>query len=146
MAEAIRAIMFQAYRVEAVLLGVYDFAPLHRTAAHIAETDALFLGISPSGTLAAVAEVESSEPRHVHIGSLVVLPFHFRRGLAKALIRHILDANVPNDITVSTGTRNKPAIQLYTSHGFREHRLWTTNDGIPMYTLRRAAGSAQPAV
>ncbi|MFO0274201.1 MAG: GNAT family N-acetyltransferase [Betaproteobacteria bacterium] len=145
-AEAIRAVMFQAYCVEAALLGVRDFAPLHRTAAHIAETDALFLGISPAGTLAAIAEVESSEPRHVHIGSLVVLPSHVRRGLATALIRHILDANVPNDITVSTGTRNQPAIQLYTAHGFREHRLWTTNDGIRMVTLRRAASSAQPAV
>src|SRR6185436_17734798 len=88
MAEAIRAVMFQAYLVEAALLGVQDFVPLRRTAAHVASTDALFLGISLAGTLAAVAEVESPEPQHVHIGSLVVLPSHFRRGLGTALVRH----------------------------------------------------------
>jgi ribosomal protein S18 acetylase RimI-like enzyme len=146
MAEAIRAVMFQAYLVEAALLGVQDFVPLRRTAAHVASTDALFLGISLAGTLAAVAEVESPEPQHVHIGSLVVLPSHFRRGLGTALVRHILDANVSNAITVSTGVRNQPAVLLYTSQGFREHRLWTTDDGIPMVTLRRTAGSSSPAV
>ncbi len=139
MAEAIRAVMFEAYLVEAELLGIQDFVPLRRTAAQIAATDALFLGIAPAGTLAAVAEVESPEPGHVHIGSLVVLPSHFRRGLATTLVRHILDAYVPGDVTVSTGVRNHPALRLYTSHGFREHRLWTTDDGIPMVTLRRSA-------
>ena len=146
MADAIRAVMFQAYLVEAGLLGVQDFVPLRRTAAHIASSDALFLGISPAGTLAAVAEVESPEPHHVHIGSLVVLPSHFRRGFGTALVRHIVDAHASDAVTVSTGVRNQPALLLYTSQGFREHRLWTTNDGIPMVTLRRTAGSSKPAV
>jgi len=135
MAEAIRAVMVEAYRVEAVILGVRDFAPLHRTAAQIAATDALFLGISLEDTLAAVAEVESSEPGHLHISSLVVLPSQFRRGLGSALVRHILDTT-SDDVTVSTGVRNQPALSLYTSHGFREDRRWTTRDGIAMITLR----------
>jgi len=141
MAEAIRAVMFEAYLVEAEFLGVQDFVPLHRTAAHIASTDALFFGISAAGTLAAVVEVESPEASHVHIGSLVVLPSHFRRGLGTELVRYIVDANVSNNITVSTGVRNHPALQLYTSQGFREHRLWPTNDGIPMVTLRHQGPS-----
>jgi len=145
-AEAIRAVMFEAYSVEASLLGVPDFAPLHRTAAQVAASDALFLGIFLAGTLAAVAEVESPEPRHVHLGSLAVLPSHFRRGLATALLRHILDTHVSHDITVSTGVRNQPALLLYASHRFVEHRLWTTSDGIPMVTLLRTSRSSQPAV
>jgi ribosomal protein S18 acetylase RimI-like enzyme len=146
MAEAIRAVMFQAYLVEAALLGVQDFVPLRRTADHIASSDALFLGISPAGMLAAVAEVESPEPHHVHIGSLVVLPSHFRRGLGTSLVRHIVATNASSAVTVSTSVRNQPALLLYTSQGFREHRRWTTNDGIPMVTLRRTARSSQPAV
>lgn len=146
MAEAIRAVMLQAYLVEAELLSVQDFVPLRRTAAHIASSDALFLGIFPAGTLAAVADVESPEPHHVRIGSLVVLPSHFRRGLGTALVRHIVNANASNAVTVSTGVRNQLALLLYTSQGFREHRLWTTNDGIPMVTLRRTAASSKPAV
>lgn len=145
MAEAIRAVMFQAYLVEAALLGVSDFVPLRRSAEAIAASDALFLGIAPAGTLAAVAEVERPEPHHIHIGSLVVLPSHFRRGLGTALVRHIVGANPSEAVTVSTGVRNQPALSLYAALGFREHRLWTTDDGIPMVTLLRTPGSSTPA-
>ena len=144
MAEAIRAVMVQAYLVEASILGVRDFAPLRRTAEHIAASDALFLGIAPAGTLAAIAEVERPDPHHVHIGSLVVLPSHFRRGLGTALVRHIVDADDCLAVTLSTGVRNRPALLLYTSLGFREHRRWITDDGIPMVTLERSADPPMP--
>ena len=144
-AEAIRAVMFQAYLVEATLLGVSDFVPLRRSAEAIAASTALFLGIAPAGTLAAVAEVESPERHHLHIGSLVVLPSHFRRGLGTTLVRHIFGANPADSVTVSTGVRNRPALSLYTALGFREHRLWATDDGIPMVTLLRTPGSSTPA-
>ncbi len=140
MAEAIRLVMCEAYRVEAARLGVQDFAPLHRTTADIIESDALFLGISLASVLAAVAEIEHPAPAHVHIGSLVVLPSHFRRGLATALIRHIIATHLPDNITVSTGALNAPALQLYTAHAFREHQRFTTHDGIPMITLLWTAG------
>lgn len=136
-AAAIQAVMREAYRVEADILGVEDFVPLRRTAAQVAAADALFLGIAVSGTLAAVAEVEEPEPGRVHVGSLVVLPSHFRRGLATALLRHLLDAHADDDVTVSTGRRNGPALLLYAALGFREDRRWSTDDGIPMVTLLR---------
>ena len=145
MAEKIRAVMFQAYLVEAELLGVPDFVPLRRTAEEIASSEALFLGISAEGTLAAVAEVARPEPHRIHIDSLVVRPSRFRRGLGRAMVRHIVSANPSNPITVSTGVRNQPALLLYTSQGFREHRLWSTNDGIPMVTLLRTPGSSTRA-
>ena len=144
-AEAIRAVMFQAYLVEAALLGVSDFVPLRRSAGAISASNALFIGIAPAGTLAAVAELERPEPHHVHIGSLVVLPSHFRRGLGAALVRYIVAANPSDTVTVSTGTRNQPALSLYTTLGFREHRLWATDDGISMVTLLRTPGSSTPA-
>ena len=144
-AETIRAVMFQAYLVEAELLGVSDFVPLRRTAEDIASSEALFLGISTDGTLAAVAEVVRPEPHGTHIDSLVVLPSRFRRGLGKAMVRHIVGAHPSDAITVSTGVRNQPALMLYTSQGFREHRLWSTNDGIPMVTLLRTPGSSTAA-
>ena len=144
-AEAIRTVMFQAYLVEAALLGVSDFVPLRRSAEAISASNALFIGIAPAGTLAAVAELERPEPRHVHIGSLVVLPSHFRRGLGAALVRYIVGANPSDTVTVSTGTRNQPALSLYTTLGFREHRLWATDDGISMVTLLRTPGSSAPA-
>jgi ribosomal protein S18 acetylase RimI-like enzyme len=141
-AEQIRQIMFDAYSVEAAILGVENFVPLHRTVNHIARTDASFLGISMDGTLVAVAEVERGEGRQIHIGSLVVRPSHFRKGLGSALVRHILETHGDGDITVSTGAANRPAIQLYETHSFEEHRRWQTPDGIPMITLLRKRNGA----
>jgi ribosomal protein S18 acetylase RimI-like enzyme len=139
-AEAIQGVMAAAYAVEAALLGVQDFPPLRRTAAHIAATDARFLGIWDAGTLVAVAEVERAADERVHLGSVVVRPTHVRRGLASALLRRVLEADPGDDVTVSTGVRNEPARRLYAAHGFVVVRRWTTSDGIPMVTLRRVRG------
>jgi len=139
-AEAIRGVMAAAYEVEATLLGVVDFPPLRRTAAQVAASDASFLGVRDGETLVAVAEVERHASGQVHLGSLVVLPTHFRRGLASALLRRVLDAYASDELTVSTGRRNVPALRLYAAHGFATYRHWSTADGIPMVTLRRAGG------
>jgi GNAT superfamily N-acetyltransferase len=144
-AEAIRGVMAAAYEVEATLLGVVDFPPLRRTAAQVAASDASFRGVWDGDTLAAVAEVERHASGQVHLGSLVVLPTHFRRGLASALLRSVLDTCPHDDLTVSTGVRNEPALRLYAAHGFADFRRWTTADGIPMVTLRRARQSDRGA-
>jgi GNAT superfamily N-acetyltransferase len=139
-AEAIREVMAAAYAVEATRLGVEEFPPLRRTAAHIAASEAQFLGIWDAGALVAVAEVERPSHGRVHLGSLVVVPTHFRRGLASALLRRVLAADA--DLTVSTGVRNEPALRLYAAHDFVAFQRWTTSDGIPMVTLRRARAPA----
>lgn len=136
-AEAIRALMVESYRVEAEILGVSEFVPLRRPASDIAAADAIFLGIEAGGDLMAVAEVEDVEPAHVHIGSFVVRPSQFRRGLGRELLEEIVRRFGAGEITVSTGIRNEPALRLYQSRGFRELRRWETPDGIPMITLRR---------
>jgi aminoglycoside 6-adenylyltransferase len=137
-AEAIRSVMAAAYEVEATLLGVVDFPPLRRTAAQVAASEASFLGVWEGDTLVAVAEVERRASGHVHLDALVVLPTHFRRGLASALLRRVLVGCPGDELTVSTGRRNSPALRLYLAHGFAAYRHWTTADGVPMVTLGRA--------
>ena len=139
-AEEIRSLMAASYEVEARLLQVADFFPLRRTAAHIAEERAEFLGVREAGALVAAAELEDPEPGHAHIGAMVVRPSEFRRGLASAMLRAIVAARPAHAITVSTGERNAPAIALYERHGFAVRERWTTPDGIPMVTL--ALGTA----
>jgi len=136
-ADAIRAVMFAAYRVEGAILGVVDFMPLHRTTAQIADAQACFLGIWLDGGLTAVAELEQVEPGLRQISALVVSPAHFREGLATALLRDIIETHPCVDLTVSTGVQNVPALQLYAAHGFSQQSHWTTPDGIPMVTLIR---------
>lgn len=84
-----------------------------------------------------MAEIEA-EAEPVNIAALVVSPDHFRKGLATTLLQSVLILYQDHDLTVSTGILNQPALLLYDKLGFREHRLWSTNDGIPMITLLRA--------
>ena len=135
-AGAIHAVMLAAYRVEAELLGVKDFAPLRRAPAQIRGSASQFLGICVAGTLAAVAELETSLPGCVHIVALVVRPNLFRTGLATAVLKHIFGTHAGQAVTVATAAGNRPALSLYAAHGFREQRRWTTGDGVAMATLR----------
>ena len=143
-AAAIHAVMMAAYRVEAGILGVKDFLPLRRTPGQIAGTTGRFVGIAVAGTLAAVAELEAGDPGGVRISSLVVGPEYFRRGLAGALLQNIIRTHPSDDVTVSTAAGNRPALLLYAAAGFHDHHRWTTDDGIPMVTLRRGAGPRPP--
>lgn len=139
-AAEIRRVMVAGYRVEAALLGVEDFVPLRRTAAAIAAAPARFLGAFVPDRLAAVAEIETAPVGPTNIASLVVHPEHFRKGLGTALVREVVATHGGGEITVSTGIRNQPALLLYARLGFRDHRRWRTDDGIPMITLIREAG------
>lgn len=136
-AAQIQSVMFAGYSVEAGILGVEDFFPLHRTAAMIAASNTSFFGLEVDGVLIAVAEVDDHSPSESNIDALVVHPDHFRRGYGSALMAHVIEVRPSKDLTVSTGIVNAPAILLYERHGFREARRWSTPDAIPMITLRR---------
>jgi ribosomal protein S18 acetylase RimI-like enzyme len=168
-AETIRRIMYDAYRVEAELIGrAKDFHPLGRTAEDIRTTDSVFIGGFLDGVSSpcaagpepaapiAIAELErpasedanSTAGRALNIASFVVHPAHFRRGVGSALLRHILDVRVhdhfagaPIRITVSTAAANRPAIAFYEKHAFAITSRWITPDGIEMATLSRWAGA-----
>ena len=138
-AEEVHRVMQAAYRVEADLLGVRDFVPLHRTVEDLRRADSVFLGLFREGRLAAVAELEQPPDAPLNIAALVVLPSHFRRGLGTRLLRQVLEEHGKGPITVSTGVRNLPALGLYARLGFREQRRWSV-EGIPMVTLLRPGG------
>jgi ribosomal protein S18 acetylase RimI-like enzyme len=140
MAAEVHAVMAAAYGVEAALLGVDDFVPLRRTVEAIRGARSTFLGVFLEDRLVAVAELETLADASANVASLVVLPAHFRRGLATALLRHVIALHGAGPITVSTGVRNAPALGLYARHGFREQRRWSTPDKIPMVTLLRPPG------
>ena len=138
-AREVHRVMQAAYRVEAALLGVRDFVPLHRTVEDIRRAESTFLGGFLDGRLVAVAELERPPAAPLNVASLVVLPQHFRRGLATSLLRHVIAEHGAGPITVSTGMRNVPALRLYAGLGFQEQRRWSV-EGIPMVTLLRPGG------
>ena len=142
-AEGIRALLHAAYEVEGALLGVADFPPLRRGLDSIREAAATFYGLHEGRRLVAVTEIEAAPHGGRHIGSLAVHPDRFRRGLATALLGHVLALPPAARFTVSTGALNAPAILLYHRLGFVVERRWATpREGIPMVTLARPAGPA----
>ncbi len=128
-------VMQAAYAVEAALLGVEDFAPLRRTAAEVAGSASVFLGLGGASDPVAVAELETAEDVKVNIASLVVSPAQFRRGHATRLLRHVVEVYGEGGLTVSTGRANTPAVRLYERHGFQVQRYWETPCGIAMVTF-----------
>jgi ribosomal protein S18 acetylase RimI-like enzyme len=137
-AEEIRRFFFAAYRQEAQLLGLAeaDFFPLGRTAAHIQAAEAVFLGCFLDNKLVALAEIETEGPQQINIGSFVVAPEMFRKGIGTALLKEVLARYPGFSLTVSTAKKNLPAIGLYEKHGFVVQQTWYTPDGIEMVTLR----------
>ena len=145
-AEAIRRLLFDAYTIEAHLLGVTDFPPLRRTADHIQQTEAVFWGIRRDDRLIALVEIETEQDGSAHIASFVVDPRCFRQGLGSKLLSLVLNQLRVNVVTVSTAEKNLPAIRLYQKHGFEHASSWSI-EGFEMVTLtwHRATASTGPA-
>ena len=133
----IHLVMMAAYPIEAGLLAVSDFPPLHRTQEQITGAESSFTGAFVKAQLAAVIEIEPVQPGMIDIAALVVLPSHFRSGLGTALVRHVIQAQGGGKSRVSTAARNTPALELYKRMNFSENRRWQTPDGIPMIELIR---------
>ena len=130
-ARAIHAIQQAAYAQEAALLGVRVFAPLETTVADIVASAESYFGLVVDGAPVAVLGIEPIDGGAWLIASLVVTPAQQRRGMARLLLGAVLERHRGAAIEVSTGTKNTPALALYTQFGFVEQR-------------RRIVGSTEP--
>lgn len=115
-ATAARLVRIQhaAYAVEADLIGFHGIPPLHDTAEGVMRHDLRWLGVYHATVLTAAIGYTVAAHR-VDIDRLMVDPVHGRRGMGAALVT---SASAGRHTTVSTGSRNLPAIALYESLGF----------------------------
>jgi len=104
-----------AYAVEAGLIGFVGIPPLHDKVEDIMDLEISWVGAFEGDRLVGgIAYVDNSDGRD--IDRLFVDPAKARRGIGKALVGFALGAA---KVTVSTGTKNAPAIALYSALGFR---------------------------
>ena len=129
MARQIYSVFQRSYRVEARLLGVSLFPPLHSTIQDIQLRHSDFYGYWQGGSLAAVAELDVGM-HSVTICSFVVDPDYFRQGIGSHLLDAVLSYFPGRDMVVETGLDNHPAIALYHKKGFREVSRRLTEIGI----------------
>lgn len=104
-----------AYAVEAEIIGFDGIPPLHESLEELRASGEIFLGLYDDEGLAGAVSYQL-DGSTVDICRLVVHPRAHRRGVATQL----LDALPDGPQTVSTGSKNEPALRLYRKRGFVE--------------------------
>lgn len=121
-----------AYAVEAEIIGFDGIPALHETPDELRASSETFLGLYDEEGLAGAVSYEL-EGSTVDICRLVVHPRAHRKGVATKL----LDALPDGPQTVSTGSRNEPALQLYRKRGFVETGEREVAPGVSITDLAR---------
>jgi ribosomal protein S18 acetylase RimI-like enzyme len=136
LAERVLAIQHAAYAVEAQLIGFSGIPPLHEDLAGLMASTEEWLGRYDGETLVGAVAYELT-PGVVEISRLIVDPEHARRGHGRALLDH-LDELEPRPISrVSTGSLNTPAVNLYTSRGYRVRSRIEVAPGVELTQFER---------
>lgn len=135
--ERLIALQYDAYMVEAELMGLKDLPPMYENAESLQSSHETFWGSFDGAELVGV--LSATEQGDVtEICRLMVAPSHFRRGIASRLLEHALAMAGPDaTFHVSTGRANAPAIMLYKKYGFVEGGLREVEPGIEMLKLTR---------
>ncbi|RKQ33242.1 GNAT family N-acetyltransferase [Oceanobacillus halophilus] len=136
-AEQIHQIQIPAYNVEAKLIGFYGIPQLSDKVESIIESEETFIGYKVKEKIIGFISYIHNRSE-VEICRLVVHPFYFRQGIAKELLKYLLQ-NVSEDkrITVSTGAKNYPAIKLYQNAGFKQYDEAEVAEGIYLIFLEK---------
>lgn len=127
-----------SYQVEAEIIGFDHIPPLMDTISSIRECDETFLGYySENNVLAGIISYKV-EGQVLDIHRLAVHPDFFRKGIAKKLLTHVQSLNYEfSKIIVSTGLKNKPAINLYLKFGFERIRTVKVEEGIDIVLFEK---------
>ncbi|MFX3623153.1 MAG: GNAT family N-acetyltransferase [Ectobacillus sp.] len=132
LAQEVLRIQIPAYKAEAELIVFYDIPPLKDTVEALQACGETFYGYYLHGDLGGIISLKI-ETGVMDIQRLVVHPKHFRKGIAKKLLEFAESAaeNV-TALTVSTGSKNTPAVQLYKANGFVEIEKVQITEGLSL--------------
>lgn len=132
----IRSVFQASYKIEAKLLNATDFPPLKRSLENYVKSNTVFFGYLKNEDIAGVIEIDHNNDSTL-IRSLVVDPTFFRQGIAKKLMKFVLDTFDSKLFVVETGLDNGPATKLYEQFGFIEVKQWDTNHGVRKIKFER---------
>jgi ribosomal protein S18 acetylase RimI-like enzyme len=113
----ILAVQIPSYQVEAELIGFDGIPQLKDTIETIQQSGETFYGLFENSILIGFIAIQDVGDT-LDICRLVVHPAHFRKGAATKLLSFVL-SKAKKTVTVSTGSKNSPAITLYKKHNFR---------------------------
>lgn len=116
-AEEIVRLQKASYIVEAKLIDFMQIPPLMELPEDIIKSDETYYGYYVEDNLAGIISY-TIEKDVLDICKVAIYPEFFKRGIATQLIRFVEQTNGIKSIIVSTGLKNSPAVNLYTSLGF----------------------------
>lgn len=112
-------VQFRAYQREAALID-FDVPPLLESIEDIRQAREDYFGVVKEGKILGGTALREEEDA-LDICKLFVDPAYFRQGIARSLLRFCEDRGREmgkRRLTVSTGSSNTPAINLYLTFGF----------------------------
>jgi GNAT superfamily N-acetyltransferase len=128
-----------SYRIEAELIGFKEIPPLWDSPKTLKESGEQFFGYYEGETLAGAVSMKQSS-KEMTICRMMVNPSFFRRGIATRLLQFAEGLAVPGlMIKVSTGTKNEPAVRLYTKFGYEPSQVIEIAPGITLTVYHKMA-------
>lgn len=117
-ARVLFSLQMASYALEAGIIGDDRLPPLREDVAGLAawrgHWRTAWDGVDLVGAIA-----WSCHDDRVDIHKLMVNPSAIRRGVASALVDHVLGCARGREVVVATGRDNTPAVSLFVKHGFR---------------------------
>ncbi|WP_226530240.1 GNAT family N-acetyltransferase [Metabacillus niabensis] len=118
LAQEVLHIQLLSYKIEAEIIDFYEIPPLKDTVDTLQQCGETFFGYFINEELCGVISI-TAENGVIDIHRLIVHPKHFRKGMAKMLLKFIESNNKGNEtMIVSTGSKNIPAVTFYLQNGF----------------------------
>ncbi|MFD7079248.1 GNAT family N-acetyltransferase [Streptomyces sp. NPDC059918] len=144
-AAAVHRIGRRAYAVEAELIRFDRIPPLRESLEEMRARPLRWLGAMAGGEITAFVAWQDVAEDLIDIERVCVDPEWFRRGLASALLQHLLADLAPeHDALVSTGADNDPAVALYERLGFSRVDTIEPVPGLRLARFRLARPSGRP--
>lgn len=142
LADEILAIQIPSYNIEATLIGFSEIPQLKDSVDSIMMSGESFIGYRLEHEWAGFLSY-SVEKDTMEICRLVVHPRHFRKGVGGKLIKASLALASGKKITVSTGSENQPALNLYQHFGFEKVNEIEIAPGVLLSLLERTVNDKE---
>jgi signal peptidase II len=135
-APALLELQRKAYQIEADLVGSQDIPALFESLEELENSQETFYGFYQNQILiGAISYQFKTEVLDIH--RLIVAPTHFRQGVARGLLEHLLGAVIAKRVIVQTASLNLPALALYQSLGFSVYDEISVSEGLKVSRLER---------
>ena len=135
-AQALLTLQRRAYAVEAKIIRFDRIPQMLESLEELRGSGETFLGWVENGEIFGALSYRQIDGT-LDIHRLIVDPAAFRRGIGRALIRHIALLSGVERIEVATAAKNHPAILLFESEGFTRIDRFRVEDDLEIFCFRR---------